>query len=176
MDHINSAGSEYSRRFCSHVSFLSSVYCQGVIHMQMQERPAAMARIRGGSERNLQGTVRFFQRRGSVLVVAEISGLPRTDSFFGFHIHEGRSCMGEDFSSTGNHYNPTKMPHPDHAGDLPPLLGCSGRAYMAVETDRFAIRDIIGRTVVIHADPDDFTTQPSGKSGKKIGCGVICAL
>ncbi len=144
--------------------------------MQMQERPAAVAQIRGGADRLLRGIVRFYQRRGSVLVVAEISGLPQRNGFFGFHIHEGRSCMGEDFASTGNHYNPTRMPHPDHAGDLPPLLGCGGKAYLAVETDRFAIRDIIGRTVVIHSDPDDFRSQPSGMAGIKIGCGVICAM
>lgn len=65
-------------------------------------------------------------------------------------------------------------PHPFHAGDLPPLLSCKGRAYLAVITGRFCVKDVIGRSVVIHAGPDDLHTQPAGNAGAKIGCGVIC--
>ena len=136
-------------------------------------RLAAIARIRGGEGNELlRGTVKFYQQRGSVLIVAEITGLPRS-GFFAFHIHEGASCTGVGFADTRGHYNPTKVLHPMHAGDLPPLLSASGNAYMAVRTDRFAIRDVIGRTVVIHSDPDDFHTQPAGNAGQKIACGVI---
>ncbi|MCX7614928.1 MAG: superoxide dismutase family protein, partial [Clostridiales bacterium] len=63
--------------------------------------------------------------------------------------------------------------HPGHAGDLPPLFGNYGHAFMAVFTGRVSVSEIIGRTVIIHASPDDFTTQPSGNSGKKIACGQI---
>lgn len=63
--------------------------------------------------------------------------------------------------------------HPKHAGDLPPLLACQGSAYLSVKTDRFCVEDILGRTVVIHSDPDDFHSQPAGNAGKKIACGVI---
>lgn len=63
--------------------------------------------------------------------------------------------------------------HPDHAGDLPPLMRSNGNAFSAVVTDRFTPSDIVGRTVVIHSNPDDFSTQPSGNAGKKIACGVI---
>ena len=121
----------------------------------------------------LRGTVRFYLRTGDVLVVANVSGLPRQNGFYGFHIHEGEGCTGKDFADTGSHYNPTGMPHPQHAGDLPPLLGHGGRAFLAVTTDRFSIADVLGRTVVIHSDLDDFTTQPAGNAGTKIGCGVI---
>lgn len=137
-------------------------------------RPGAAARICGGEAVPcLRGTVRFFQRRDGILVEAEVSGLPRRDGFYGFHIHEGSACTGEGFADTLSHYDPTLRPHPDHAGDLPPLLGCGGKAYLAVLTDRFCLEDVIGRTVVIHSDPDDFHTQPAGNAGKKIGCGVI---
>lgn len=74
---------------------------------------------------------------------------------------------------TGGHYDPRGGLHPLHGGDLPPLLSCGGRAYMAVLTDRFSIREILGRTIVIHGKADDFRTQPSGDSGEKIACGVI---
>lgn len=60
-----------------------------------------------------------------------------------------------------------------NAGDLLPLLGNEGYAYSVFYTDRFELKDIIGRSLIIHNAPDDFTTQPSGNSGAKIGCGVI---
>ena len=109
------------------------------------------------------------------MIVAEISGLPRGSEtgFFGFHIHQGRECSGVGFSGTEGHYNPLERGHPEHAGDLPPLLWCKGNAYLSVKTDRFSVNEIIGRTVVIHSDLDDFRTQPAGNAGKKIACGVI---
>ena len=90
-----------------------------------------------------------------------------------FHIHQGRACSGIGFSGTEGHYNPTEEMHPKHACDLPPLLECKGQAYLSVKTDRFSVDEIIGRTVVIHSDPDDFYTQPAGNAGRKIACGVI---
>ena len=137
-------------------------------------RPAASARIEGdGRNRRIRGTVRFFPFREGVLVVADIHGLPRPEGFFAFHIHAGGSCEGAGFPETGTHYNPSRAPHPDHAGDLPPLLSNRGDAFLAVYTDRFTIPEIIGRTAVIHSRPDDFTTQPAGAAGEKIACGVI---
>ena len=139
--------------------------------------PDAVAQIRGGAEApQLSGCVQFYQENGCVLVVARISGLPTESEtgFFGFHIHQGENCSGTDFSGTESHYNPAKQEHPEHAGDLPPLLRCWGNAYLSVKTDRFSVNEIIGRTVVIHSDPDDFHAQPAGNAGRKIACGVIC--
>ena len=142
--------------------------------LQYTGRPAAIARMTGEKEAPmLRGTVKFYQHPGGVVVEAEISGLPRQNGFYGFHIHEGTACTGANFADTRSHYNPTAAAHPFHAGDLPPLLGCSGRAYMVVLTDRFSIREILGRTVVIHSDADDFTSQPAGNAGTKIACGNI---
>ena len=137
--------------------------------------PQAIVDIRGSEKYpHLSGQVRFYQWQHCVLVEADIESLPETKTgFFGFHIHAGKNCSGENFSDTGSHYNPTEMPHPNHSGDLPPLLSCGGDAYMAVTTDRFQVTDIIGRTVVIHDMPDDFHTQPAGNAGSKIACGVI---
>ncbi len=138
--------------------------------------PDAVAQIRGGMEApQLSGWVQFYQENGCVLVEARIFGLPKDSEtgFFGFHIHQGESCSGIDFSGTGSHYSLTGQAHPKHAGDLPPLLECQGNAYLSFKTDRFSVSDIIGRTVVIHSDPDDFYTQPAGNAGKKIACGVI---
>lgn len=141
-----------------------------------RKAPDAVAQIRGGIDTpQLSGCVQFYQESGCVLIVARISGLPKESEtgFFGFHIHQGGSCAGTDFSETGTHYNPAQQPHPKHAGDLPPLLACGGNGYLALKTDRFSVGDIIGRTVVIHSDPDDFRSQPAGNAGNKIACGVI---
>lgn len=136
------------------------------------DRPDAVACVRG---EEVNGTVKFYQKPSGTLVVAEICGLPQSETnFFAFHIHEYGDCSGQGFPNTGNHYNPCEVEHPKHAGDLPPLLSCNGKAYLAVLTGRFRVRDVVGRTVVIHSHPDDFHTQPSGGAGTKIACGVIC--
>lgn len=140
------------------------------------KKPDAVAKITGGVDApRLSGCVQFYQENGSVLIVARIFGLPTKSEtgFFGFHIHQGNTCIGADFSGTGSHYNPAEQAHPEHAGDLPPLLRCNGNAYLSIRTDRFSVKDIIGRTAVIHNDPDDFHTQPAGNAGTKIACGVI---
>lgn len=142
-------------------------------------RPAAVAHVAGGSSvPEIRGTVSFFPSGSGTLVVADLTGLPRGsqpcgNSVFGFHIHEGQSCAGPDFAGTGGHFNPNGCDHPYHAGDLPPLFECDGRAYLSVLTGRFRVPDVIGRTVVVHRHPDDFHTQPSGASGEKIACGII---
>ena len=144
--------------------------------MQIQlNYPSAVARIKGdGDAMGITGTVRFYQQPGGVVVLAKLWGLPENGSgFYGFHIHAGSSCGEMPFGAAGGHFNPKGALHPAHAGDLPNLYSCGGRAFLAVLTDRFSIKDILGRTVVIHGRPDDFRTQPSGNAGEKIACGVI---
>ena len=138
-------------------------------------KPPAFAIIKGGpAAPTVIGRVKFYQKQNCVLGIADIKNLPWTDTgFFGFHIHEGTDCGGKSFSDSKSHYNPVDTPHPKHAGDLPPLMLCGNCAHSSVLTDRFNIVDIIGRTVIIHNQPDDFTTQPSGNAGEKIACGVI---
>lgn len=128
-----------------------------------------IAYIRGPE---VTGQVRLCQTDRGVWIRAAIRGLPE-DGFFGWHIHQGWACGGPGFSAAGDHFDLEGRLHPDHAGDLPPLLSCGGRACMAVLTDRFRLRDVIGRTMVVHRRPDDLHTQPSGRSGERIGCGQI---
>lgn len=143
-------------------------------------RPIAKAQIKGSAPDDPTGVVLFYPRKNGTLVVADILRLTRSQSrcnsgIFGFHIHEGTACSDTDFAETKGHLNLTECEHPYHTGDLPPLFECNGQAFMAVLTNRFSIPEIIGRTIVIHSHPDDFTTQPSGNSGEKIACGVISA-
>lgn len=142
---------------------------------QNKTAPLACACIRGGEAYpGINGTMKLFAHRDGVLVVIQLRGLPETaTNFFALHIHEGDDCGGSDFPNTKGHYNPKELPHPQHAGDLPPLLACKGKAWLSVVTDRFKLQEVIGRTVIIHSDRDDFTTQPSGNAGSKIACGII---
>lgn len=135
-------------------------------------RPFAIAKIFGNDENeNLKGTVKFFNSKLGVFVLSEIHNLPETETnFFGMHIHENGECTG-NFDSAGGHFG--TGPHPTHAGDIPPLLSANGTALSLVLTNRFNPNEIIGKSVIIHQSPDDFTTQPSGNSGARIGCGVI---
>lgn len=138
-----------------------------------------MAWVRGnGAAPGLSGLVKFYGTPyGGVLVEAEIFGLPvqkeeNSSDFYAFHIHENGDCSA-DIAHVGNHYNPGKTVHPQHAGDMIPLFSNQGYAWMSFYDKRFIIPEIIGRSVIIHGRRDDFTSQPSGDSGEKIGCGVI---
>lgn len=151
----------------------------------LRQCPTALARL-AGSDRypGLTGLVQFYPVQGGTLVTAELTGLPAPEDpcaspVFGFHVHNGSSCAGtpeDPFSDAQSHYNPDSCPHPHHAGDMPPLFGCSGQAFLSFVTDRFTPDELVGRTVIVHSHPDDFTSQPAGHAGEKIACGPIRAL
>ena len=145
-------------------------------------RPSARAELQGSEAYpQIRGTVLFRQTPYGTLVAAELDGLPQTmggcaSPIFGFHIHEGARCAGnaeDPFAQAGSHYNPRGCPHPYHAGDLPPIFGAGGYARSAFLTDRFTAEELPGKTVILHASPDDFTTQPAGNAGMRIACGEI---
>lgn len=151
----------------------------------MSTETKAMAVIKGSYKYpDISGTVQFYECIKGVIVTARIFNLPYTESeckngIYGFHIHEGESCSGNEkdpFADTKAHLNLRNCPHPYHTGDLPPLFGNKGHAFMSVLTDRFTINDIIGKTVVVHSMADDFKTQPNGNSGEKIACGIIMPI
>lgn len=141
--------------------------------------PQAVAMISGNEGYpDLQGIVSFYRTPyEGVLVKAVVSGLPddsmmMRSQFFAMHIHENGDCT-QPFEDTGMHYNPDDQAHPNHAGDMPPLLSNQGYAWMTFYDSRITIGEILGRSVIIHSKRDDFTSQPSGDSGDKIGCGRI---
>lgn len=148
----------------------------------LRRRPQAVAQLAGSPDHPaLSGIVRFYQTGKGVIVYAEVRGLPHSDlpcqeRIFAFHIHKGTGCTGnmdDPFADAMSHFDPNGCEHPHHAGDLPPLFGNHGFALSLFLTDRFSVDEVLGRTVIIHDHPDDFTTQPSGGSGTKIACGVI---
>lgn len=151
------------------------------IMILMKHPPGARAVVRGSREYpSLMGEILFYPLWRGTLVAASLSGLPAgtpcRERFFGFHIHEGGSCTGDErdpFADTGQHWNPQDCPHPGHAGDFPSLMENDGYGLLFFYTDRFYPEEVVGKAVVVHGMPDDFTTQPSGNSGEKIACGQI---
>lgn len=148
----------------------------------IKHNPGAEAIVKGSDAYpNIRGKVQFYQMPTGVIVVADVSGLPDAGGkcahpVYAMHIHSGNACTGnkaDPFADSGTHYNPEGCTHPYHAGDLPPLFANKGNAWYAFVTDRFMVKDIKNKTVIIHEKPDDFTTQPAGNSGKKIACGEI---
>jgi Cu-Zn family superoxide dismutase len=128
------------------------------------------------------GTVTFMQKGDKVTVNAKVSGL--APGGHGFHVHEKGDCSAPDGMSAGGHFNPTGKPHGDphtpdhHAGDMPMLQAdASGNATLSADLDVITIgsgaTDIVGKSVIVHKDADDFKTQPTGNSGARVACGVI---
>lgn len=123
----------------------------------------------------LRGTVYFYKTPVGVKVNVIIHNLPSNKTgFYGFHLHEIGNCTGINFAQAGGHYNPDNIRHPLHAGDFPMLLVTEkNEAHLSFVTTRFTIEEVLNRSVIIHLDADDYTSQPSGNAGKRIGCGVI---
>jgi Cu-Zn family superoxide dismutase len=142
----------------------------------------AVAVLQSTEGNKVTGKVTFTEVEDGVRVQADISGL--TPGKHGFHVHEFGDCSSPDGAAAGGHFNPTGKPHagPDdaqrHVGDMGNIeADASGNAKLDyVDHDISLTNDklsIIGRSVVVHAKPDDLKTQPSGDSGARIACGVI---
>lgn len=141
----------------------------------------AVAIIRGTQGNRVKGEVTFTVVDGGVKVVADFDGLK--PGKHGFHIHEFGSCASPDGSSAGGHFNPDNQQHsePDsehrHAGDLGNVeANQQGHAHYERIDKVIQLNGpagIIGRSVIIHAEEDDFKTQPTGNSGARLGCGII---
>lgn len=121
---------------------------------------------------------------GGVLVRIEVTGLPE-DSWVAFHIHETGTCdHATDHESAGGHFNPGGNEHGyeaangPHAGDMPnQYVPADGTLRAEVLNPAVTLGDgdngIRGRALMIHADPDDYETQPTGDAGDRLACAVI---
>lgn len=148
---------------------------------QAADTKKAKVNVQPTKGNEVKGVVTFTVVPEGVLVIADIEGLKPGEH--GFHVHEHGDCSAPDGSSAGDHFNPTHQKHggPDsserHAGDLGNIVADSnGKAHYERVDKLIKLSgqdSIVGKSIVIHADPDDFKTQPSGKSGARIACGVI---
>ena len=147
--------------------------------------PVAVAKLAATKGNATSGTVTFTQAGDKVRVEANVSGLkPNADH--GFHVHEKGDCSSGDGMSTGGHFNPLGKAHgahggtEHHAGDLPSLKSdAAGNAKFSVLVDVITVSpgvtSVVGRGMIVHRDPDDYKTQPTGNAGPRIACAVIAA-
>lgn len=141
----------------------------------------ARAIIRPINQSGVKGEVVFKKVSEGIQIVADISGLKT--GLHGFHIHEFGDCGGEGGAATGGHFNPFHAKHgsPDdkirHVGDLGNVeADKEGNAHYERIDKMISFKgetSILGRSIVVHSDPDDFVTQPTGNAGVKLGCGII---
>jgi Cu-Zn family superoxide dismutase len=129
------------------------------------------------------GEATFEQVGDKVHVVVNVQGL-KPGQQHGFHIHEVGDCSSGDGMSTKGHFNPFGRLHAHpgsgHAGDLPALTPArNGHAKLDVMLEGISLGsgpgNVVGRGLIVHADPDDYKTQPTGNAGARIACGVIRA-
>ncbi|HET7710575.1 MAG TPA: superoxide dismutase family protein [Thermoanaerobaculia bacterium] len=144
--------------------------------------PMAMAMLAPTSGSTAQGMVHFQELAdGSVEVQIDLSGVPA--GIHGFHVHDKGDC-GDNGNAAGGHFNPSSMPHgaptatSRHAGDFGNVTAdASGRVQSKFTTSAITVKEgansVVGRAVILHANPDDLTTQPTGNAGARIACGVV---
>lgn len=145
---------------------------------EVKEAIAVMNPTEGSKVR---GTVSLVKSGKGVRLTANIQGL--APGLHGFHIHEFGDCSSPDANSAGGHFNPADAPHgaPNaekrHAGDLGNIeADKTGQARLEVTDGMLKLEgpeSIIGRAIIVHAQPDDFKTQPTGNAGARLACGVI---
>ena len=157
----------------------------GCQSMSSDEPARANAQLQPTKGNKTFGEATFEQRGDKVHVVIYVQGLkPGQDH--GLHIHEVGDCSSGDGMSAKGHFNPFGKPHGNpsgterHAGDLPSLKAeKNGRGKVDAEVSGISVTpgpgNIIGKAVIVHADPDDYKTQPTGNAGARLACGVIQA-
>ncbi len=136
------------------------------------------------SDSKVTGEATFIEKKGKVTLTAKLSGLK--PGVHAIHIHEKSDCSAADASSAGGHWNPTFKQHGKwgegeyHKGDIGNFAANEdGVATVLFETTEWCIgcgdatKDILGKSLVVHADPDDFVSQPSGNAGGRVACSAI---
>lgn len=151
--------------------------------MGMMKGRVAVATLTPTQGNNARGLIIYHQMGdGSLMMHAQITGL-KPGAEHGFHVHEKGDCASTDGTSAGGHFNPDGKPHgpqggAHHAGDMPALKADANgaidlKAKLTGPTVTAGPASLIGRAVIVHANPDDYTTQPTGNSGARIACGVV---
>ena len=161
---------------------VAAALAAGCASMGLSNKPAAVANLESTTGNSTRGTVTFTQDGDEVRVRASVSGL-KPGAEHGFHVHEKGDCSSGDGMSAGGHFNPAGNPHgaqrgDHHAGDMPNLVADAyGNATASFELKGVAVgsgaADLVGKGLIVHRDPDDYRTQPTGNAGPRLACAVI---
>ncbi|WP_410497846.1 superoxide dismutase family protein [Chitinibacter sp. S2-10] len=144
------------------------------------------AQFQSAADPQISGKAMLERHNADLRLKIMVAGL-KPGARHGFHLHETGDCSASDFSSAGAHFNPNQKDHghqstKTHLGDMSNLIADAQGQAMAefkiddLSLDPAAANSVIGRAVVIHADADDYKTQPAGNSGARIACGVISEM
>ncbi len=148
-------------------------------------KPSAVATFAARSGSGVSGTATFTQRHGALILHVELAGLS-PGSEHGLHVHDKGDCSAADAMSAGGHFNPEGATHgragmgAHHLGDLGAVVADS-RGQVAADfpltelTVTAGPHSVVGRSLVVHRDRDDYVSQPAGNAGPRIACGVIVA-
>ena len=146
-----------------------------------ESAPTVSAELRPASGSQVSGRVTFTQVGERVRITGQVSG--HSPGPKGFHIHDKGDCSAPDAMSTGGHFNPHKTRHgapgQGHGGDLGNLVfDANGRATVEFSVTGISVSadrpdGIIGRGLIVHAQPDDLKTDPTGNAGGRVACAVI---
>lgn len=147
--------------------------------------PVARTELKPTAGNSVSGWVQFEQVGSQVRISAELRGL-KPNAEHGFHVHDKGDCSSSDGMSAGGHFNPGGKAHAHHgqaerhAGDMPNLQAdSSGVARLNWNSALLSVASgpasVVGRSVIVHRDPDDYRSQPAGNSGPRLACGVIVA-
>lgn len=148
--------------------------------------PTAHVSFTSAAGSAVKGGITLVNQGSAVALRGEITGLAPGKEH-GFHVHQVGECSLPDFTSAGEHFNPTSDPHGGpkstarHLGDIPNVKADdNGRALVDVTAEGVTLVDkdgaptaILGKALIVHAMADDYKTQPSGNSGARVACGVI---
>lgn len=144
----------------------------------------AKAEMEPCSDSEARGAATFTEENGTIVFELNIENLIPGEH--AVHLHEKGDCSAEDGSSAGGHWNPTMKPHGKrgegtafHKGDVANIsVGQDGKGTLKLSIADWSIggpdsTNVVGKSVIIHANPDDFTSQPAGNAGARISCGEI---
>jgi len=158
---------------------LSLLACSAILAVSCTTTKNYTINSKSGTE--TQGTAKFVQTGKNVEMDLNVYKL--TPGIHAVHIHEKGDCSSTDGSSAGGHWNPTNHDHGKfgsetfHMGDIGNLnADKEGTARMVFKTDKWCIgckdetKNIVGKSLIIHAGRDDFKTQPTGNAGGRVGC------
>ena len=160
--------------------------CDAVLDLVPFSPEQANATIDSTSGSDVTGTAVFKQNGDTVTLTIEIQNA--APGLHAVHIHEYGDCSSPDGKSAGGHWNPTNTAHGKwgegefHLGDIGNIMVAEdGTGSIELTTDLWeigtgSILDIVGKGIIVHAGADDFTSQPSGAAGARIGCGSIAAV
>ncbi|MEI6457546.1 MAG: superoxide dismutase family protein [Pseudomonadota bacterium] len=162
---------------------VASAFCLSACATLSPAKPGATATLESRSGSMVTGTATFTAGREGLVLHVVLQGLP-PGSEHGLHIHDKGDCTAPDAMSAGGHFNPAGAVHgrpglgAHHLGDLGAVVADSeGKVAAEISLSELTLaagpQTVVGHSLVVHRDRDDYVSQPAGNAGPRVACGVI---